>query len=158
MNHIYRRIWSAAKRCWVVGSELTRRTGTRAAARSSSGALALLCLSTTSVAATEHGAALEAEELQQRWADSELFHNAWQMMLPMGNPARSNVASSGGMAPQGIAYQLAMVSDTVYSDLRMTGNRTIGLGSRTIVEGNQSAAYGNGIRLYGNNSVAMGTL
>ncbi|WP_414606013.1 ESPR-type extended signal peptide-containing protein [Stenotrophomonas pavanii] len=158
MNHIYRRIWSAAKRCWVVGSELTRRTKgrARAAARSSSGALALLCLSTTSVAATEHGAALEAEELQQRWADSELFHNAWQMMLPMGNPARSNVASSGGMAPQGIVYQLAMVSDTVYSDLRMTGNRTIGLGSRTIVEGNQSAAYGNGIRLYGNNSVAMG--
>jgi len=158
MNHIYRRIWSAAKRCWVVGSELTRRTKgrARAAAHSSSGALALLCLSTTSVAATEHGAALEAEELQQRWADSELFHNAWQMMLPMGNPARSNVASSSGMAPQGIVYQLAMVSDTVYSDLRMTGNRTIGLGSRTIVEGNQSAAYGNGIRLYGNNSVAMG--
>ncbi|MCU1089298.1 YadA-like family protein [Stenotrophomonas maltophilia] len=158
MNHIYRRIWSAAKRCWVVGSELTRRTKgrARAAARSSSGALALLCLSTTSVAATEHGAALEAQELQQRWADSELFHNAWQMMLPMGNPARSNVASSGGIAPQGIVYQLAMVSDTVYSDLRMTGNRTIGLGSRTIVEGNQSAAYGNGIRLYGNNSVAMG--
>ncbi|WP_414615164.1 ESPR-type extended signal peptide-containing protein [Stenotrophomonas pavanii] len=158
MNHIYRRIWSAAKRCWVVGSELTRRTKgrARAAARSSSGALALLCLATTSVAATEHGAALEAEELQQRWADSELFHNAWQMMLPMGNPARSNVASSGGMAPQGIVYQLAMVSDTVYSDLRMMGNRTIGLGSRTIVEGNQSAAYGNGIRLYGNNSVAMG--
>ena len=158
MNHIYRRIWSAAKRCWVVGSELTRRTKgrARAAAHSSSGALALLCLSTTSVAATEHGAALEAEELQQRWADSELFHNAWQMMLPMGNPASSNVASSSGMAPQGIVYQLAMVSDTVYSDLRMTGNRTIGLGSRTIVEGNQSAAYGNGIRLYGNNSVAMG--
>lgn len=158
MNHIYRRIWSAAKRCWVVGSELTRRTKgrARAAAHSSSGALALLCLSTTSVAATEHGAVLEAEELQQRWADSELFHNAWQMMLPMGNPASSNVASSSGMAPQGIVYQLAMVSDTVYSDLRMTGNRTIGLGSRTIVEGNQSAAYGNGIRLYGNNSVAMG--
>ena len=158
MNHIYRRIWSAAKRCWVVGSELTRRTKGRArvAARSSPGPLALLCLSTTSVAATEHGAALEPEELQQRWADSELFHNAWQMMLPMGSPARSNVASSGGMAPQGIIYQLAMVSDTVYSDLRMTGNRTIGLGSRTIVEGNQSAAYGNGIRLYGNNSVAMG--
>ena len=158
MNHIYRRIWSAAKRCWVVGSELTRRTKgrARAATRSSSGALALLCLSTTNVAATEHGAALEAEELQQRWADSELFHNAWKMMLPMGNPARSNDVSSGGMAPQGIVYQLAMVSDTVYSDLRMTGNRTIGLGSRTIVEGNQSAAYGNGIRLYGNNSVAMG--
>lgn len=158
MNHIYRRIWSAAKRCWVVGSELTRRTKgrARAAARSSSGALALLCLSTTSVAATEHGAALEAEELQQRWADSELFHNAWQMMLPMGNPARSNVASSGGMAPQRIVYQLATVSDNVYSDLRLTGDRTIGLGSRTIIEGNQSAAYGNGIRLYGNNSVAMG--
>lgn len=158
MNHIYRRIWSAAKRCWVVGSELSRRTKgrTRSVARSSSGALALFCLSTASVAATEYGAALEPEELQQRWADSELFHNAWQMMLPMGNPARSNVASSGGMAPQGIVYQLAMVSDTVYSDLRMTGNRTIGLGSRTIVEGNQSAAYGNGIRLYGNNSVAMG--
>ncbi|MDA5339484.1 YadA-like family protein [Stenotrophomonas maltophilia] len=158
MNHIYRRIWSAAKRCWVVGSELSRRTKRRArsVARSSSGALALLCLSTASVAATEYGAALEPEELQQRWADSELFHNAWQMMLPMGNPARSNVASSGGMTPQGIVYQLAMVSDTVYSDLRMTGNRTIGLGSRTIVEGNQSAAYGNGIRLYGNNSVAMG--
>ncbi|HGM7062573.1 TPA: ESPR domain-containing protein [Stenotrophomonas maltophilia] len=30
MNHIYRRIWSAAKRCWVVGSELTRRTKGRA--------------------------------------------------------------------------------------------------------------------------------
>ncbi|QGL98290.1 MULTISPECIES: ESPR-type extended signal peptide-containing protein [Stenotrophomonas] len=157
MNHIYRRVWSAAKRCWVVGSELTRRTKGRArsVARSSSGALALLCLSTASAAATEHGAALEANELR-RWADSELFYNAWQRMLPMGSPARSNVAWSGGMAPQRIVYQLATVSDNVYSDLRLTGDRTIGLGSRTIVEGNQSAAYGNGIRLYGNNSVAMG--
>ena len=76
----------------------------------------------------------------------------------MGSPARSNVAWSGGMALQRIAHQLATVSDNVYSDLRLTGDRTIGLGSRTIVEGNQSAAYGNGIRLYGNNSVAMGTL
>ncbi len=157
MNHIYRRVWSAAKRCWVVGSELTRRTKGRArsVARSSSGALALLCLSTASAAATEHGAALEANELR-RWADSELFYNAWQRMLPMGSPARSNVAWSGGMALQRIVYQLATVSDNVYSDLRLTGDRTIGLGSRTIVEGNQSAAYGNGIRLYGNNSVAMG--
>ncbi|WP_447902803.1 ESPR-type extended signal peptide-containing protein [Stenotrophomonas pavanii] len=157
MNHIYRRVWSAAKRCWVVGSELTRRTKGRArsVARSSSGALALLCLSTASAAATEHGAALEANELR-RWADSELFYNAWQRMLPMGSPARSNVAWSGGMAPQRIVYQLATVSDNVYSDLRLTGDRTIGLGSRAIVEGNQSAAYGNGIRLYGNNSVAMG--
>ncbi|WP_414612850.1 ESPR-type extended signal peptide-containing protein [Stenotrophomonas pavanii] len=157
MNHIYRRVWSAAKRCWVVGSELTRRTKGRArsVARSSSGVLALLWLSTASAAATEHGAALEANELR-RWADSELFYNAWQRMLPMGSPARSNVAWSGGMAPQRIVYQLATVSDNVYSDLRLTGDRTIGLGSRTIVEGNQSAAYGNGIRLYGNNSVAMG--
>ncbi|WP_442253361.1 ESPR-type extended signal peptide-containing protein [Stenotrophomonas pavanii] len=157
MNHTYRRIWSAAKRCWVVGSELTRRTKGRArsVARRSSGALALLCLSTASVAANEHGAALEANELR-RWADSELFYNAWQRMLPMGNPARSNVASSGGISPQRIVYQLATVSDNVYSDLRLTGDRTIGLGSRTIIEGNQSAAYGNGIRLYGNNSVAMG--
>lgn len=27
MNHIYRRIWSTAKQCWVVGSELARTTG-----------------------------------------------------------------------------------------------------------------------------------
>ncbi|MCU1127179.1 YadA-like family protein [Stenotrophomonas maltophilia] len=160
MNHIYRRIWNRVKQCWVVGSELAcRRQGrSRLIARRASAAIAMLCLSTTSVAATERGDALEAqaEESPQQRTDSETVYYAWRLMLPVGNSAYSNITFAGAMVPQSMHYQFAMVSDYAYSDLDMTGNRTIGLGSRTIVEGNQAAAYGNGIRLYGNNSVAVG--
>ncbi|WP_099486112.1 ESPR-type extended signal peptide-containing protein [Stenotrophomonas maltophilia] len=158
MNHIYRRIWSAAKRCWVVGSELTKRGP---AARRSVGvaaSAAVLALSANAMAV--EGAEMEnpGEETETIWNEQE---DSRYSGMPMDLFAMTGGLNAGlsltSIAPQSTHHQLAIVNDVAYRDSTATGDDTVVVGSRSTISGKRSVGYGNGIRSTGERNVAIGT-
>ncbi|HGM6373231.1 TPA: ESPR-type extended signal peptide-containing protein [Stenotrophomonas maltophilia] len=158
MNHIYRRIWSAAKRCWVVGSELTKRGP--AARRSVSVAMSAAMLALSANAMAAEGAEKEdpGEETETIWNEQE---NSRHSGMPMGLFAMTGGLNAGvsltSIALQSTHYQLAIVNDVAYRDSTATGDDTVVVGSRSAISGKRSVGYGNGIRSTGERNVAIGT-
>ncbi|HEL3738777.1 TPA: YadA-like family protein [Stenotrophomonas maltophilia] len=158
MNHIYRRIWSAAKRCWVVGSELTKRGP--AARRSVSVAMSAAMLALSANAMAAEGAEKEdpGEETETIWNEQE---DSRYSGMPMDLFAMTGGLNAGlsltSIAPQSTHYQLAIVNDVAYRDSTATGDDTVVVGSRSTISGKRSVGYGNGIRSTGERNVAIGT-
>ncbi|QDL29304.1 ESPR-type extended signal peptide-containing protein [Stenotrophomonas maltophilia] len=158
MNHIYRRIWSAAKRCWVVGSELTNR-GSGARRSISGGAGAALLMFSVNTMAVEDVDKEPLENLPE--IASEEQGNFPQIGMHAGLPTMLIGLDSGvpqkSIAPQSKYYQLAIVNDVAYRDSTATGDDTVVVGSRSTISGKRSVGYGNGIRSTGERNVAIGT-
>ncbi|HEL4102491.1 TPA: YadA-like family protein [Stenotrophomonas maltophilia] len=159
MNHIYRRIWSATKRCWVVGSELTKRASGRRRSITRGSGVALLLFSTSVVAVEnsdkEHsGDRTELTWEYQRKTVQARDYSAGPFMMPDGLNAGISATS---ITPQSTHYQFAIVNDVAYRDSTATGDDTVVVGSRSTISGKRSVGYGNGIRSTGERNVAIGT-
>lgn len=158
MNRIYRRIWSAAKQCWVVGSELSSRG--RAARRSVSLLTGAAILALSANAMADEGAEKESpsQEIETTWSGQE---DSWHSSMPMDLLAMTGWLNAGlplsSIAPQSKYYQLAIVNDVAYRDSTATGDDTVVVGSRSTISGKRSVGYGNGIRSTGERNVAIGT-
>ncbi|KKF86564.1 autotransporter [Stenotrophomonas maltophilia] len=147
MNHIYRRIWSAAKQCWVVGSELSSPRG-----KSAGGRALLLVAALVGLPAAAHEHSEEVAEGEREGTDST------QLLLP--SPWRfssfSNQVNAG-------YTQLALVNDSQYRNATISGDMQMILGSRSSISGWGSVVYGTesslsglGSVLVGNSSIARG--
>ncbi|MBA0449441.1 ESPR-type extended signal peptide-containing protein [Stenotrophomonas maltophilia] len=150
MNKIYRRLWSTARQCWVVASELTAPRG-KASQTVGAGLLAVGLLTASS-------AALAAEPIEDEALAIEDSRLLWAMQAAFG--ARSLSVSS--MEPSSIGTlskvytQFALTSDDNYRDSTIIGNHLLILGSRSWLSGSQSVAYGNLIVSRGDNNTAIG--
>ncbi|MBH1388874.1 YadA-like family protein [Stenotrophomonas maltophilia] len=157
MNHIYRRIWSAAKRCWVVGSELTKRGPAARRSVSVAASAAVLALSANAMAV--EGAEKEdpGEETETIWNEQKDSRRSGMSMNPFMTGGLNAGLSLTSIAPQSTHYQLAIVNDVAYRDSTATGDDTVVVGSRSAISGRRSVGYGNGIRSTGEHNVAIGT-
>ncbi|MEC4341158.1 ESPR-type extended signal peptide-containing protein [Stenotrophomonas pavanii] len=158
MNHIYRRIWSAAKRCWVVGSELTKRGPAARRSVSVAASAAVLALSANAMAVEGAEKELPGEETETIWNEQE---DSRRQGMPMNLFTMTGGLNAGlsltSIAPQSTHYQLAIVNDVAYRDSTATGDDTVVVGSRSAISGKRSVGYGNGIRSTGEHNVAIGT-
>jgi len=149
MNKIYRRLWSTARQCWVVASELTSPRGK--ASQTVGSALLAVSLLTSSAAAI---AAEQSEDDAVAIEDSQLL---WAMQAVFG--ARSMSVSSSA-PPVGtldtVIEQFVLTSDSAYRNSTIRGNNLVVVGSRSSLSGSQSVAYGNMITSTGNNNTAIG--
>ncbi len=147
MNRIYRRIWSAAKQCWVVGSELSSPRG-----KSAGGRALLLVAALVGLPAAAHEHSEEVAEREREGTDSS------QLLMP--SPWRfssfSNQVNAG-------YTQLALVNDSQYRNATISGDMQMILGSRSSISGWGSVVYGTesslsglGSVLVGNSSIARG--
>lgn len=140
MNRIYRRIWSAAKQCWVVGSELSSPRG-----KSAGGRALLLVAALVGLPAAAHEHSEEAAEREREGTDSS------QLLMP--SPWRfssfSNQVNAG-------YTQLALVNDSQYRNSTISGDMQMILGSRSSISGWGSVVYGTESSLSGLGSVLVG--
>ena len=158
MNHIYRRIWSAAKRCWVVGSELTKRGPAARRSVSVAASAAVLALSANAMAVEGAEKESPGEETETIWNEQEDSRRSGMPMNPFTMTGGLNAGLSlTSIAPQSTHYQLAIVNDVAYRDSTATGDDTVVVGSRSAISGRRSVGYGNGIRSTGEHNVAIGT-
>ncbi|HHA2859680.1 TPA: ESPR-type extended signal peptide-containing protein [Stenotrophomonas maltophilia] len=143
MNRIYRRIWSVAKQCWVVGSELSspRRKSSRTKPR-------LLVL----VAAASFGISASAqEELPDEYEKGQ--HQAAVAGFLASSPMISSLFAA---QPRRIVLQGAIVNDAYYKDSTLNGDMQMILGSRSSISGWGSVAVGTASALSGKGSVLLG--
>ncbi|WP_313206633.1 ESPR-type extended signal peptide-containing protein [Stenotrophomonas sp.] len=150
MNKIYRRLWSTARQCWVVASELTSPRG-KANQTVGKGLLAISLM-------TGSAAALAEEKVEHDAARFEDSHLLWAMHAAFG--ARSMPVSPAGSSLVGtlntVHQQVALTTDNAYRNSTVSGNHLVILGSRSSLSGNQSVAYGNLITSRGDNNTAIG--
>ncbi len=143
MNRIYRRIWSVAKQCWVVGSELSSPRG-----KSSRTKPRLLVL----VAAASFGISASAqEELPDEYEKGQ--HQAELAGFLASSPMISSLFAA---QPRRIVLQGAIVNDAYYKDSTLNGDMQMVLGSRSSISGWGSVAVGTASALSGKGSVLLG--
>ncbi|HEL3256222.1 TPA: YadA-like family protein [Stenotrophomonas maltophilia] len=144
MNHIYRRIWSHAKQCWVVGSELSASCGKRSSTKLR--ALALLVVASTAFAASasENAEPVSESERRVEWEAARYLAHS-----PM-------VSSLFAAQPRAIHTQLALLNDAYYKDATLNGDMQMILGSRSSISGWGSVVYGTASSLSGKGSVLVG--
>ncbi|MDV9040451.1 ESPR-type extended signal peptide-containing protein [Stenotrophomonas sp. RAC2] len=140
MNRIYRRIWSAAKQCWVVGSELSSPRG-----KSAGGRALLLVAALVGLPAAAHEPSDEAAEREPEGANSS-------------QPPVPYLLHSSLFANQVNAEyrQVALVNDAQYRNSTISGDMQMILGSRSSISGWGSVVYGTGSSLSGLGSMLVG--
>ncbi|MFV1848699.1 ESPR-type extended signal peptide-containing protein [Stenotrophomonas maltophilia] len=163
MNRIYRRIWNAARQCWVVASELSSPRGKPAQTRVLMSALLL----TTAGGAF---AANETDDLELASESSAETLRVQKELIPLVSfAAPSSVAST--IAPRGRHDQMAIVMSGNYADAQVSGADVLALGSRAKIYGTESTglgsyaetsggyatAVGHFARAFGGNGTALGT-
>ena len=151
MNKIYRRLWSTARQCWVVASELSAARG-KSSQLVGAGVLALaLTLSSSGACAAEDDPVDEPEDIP--------VLDAWALQAAFGSRA---AISGAGAAPFGdvlaepVMRQLALTTDHYYRDSTVDGDLLTVLGSRSTLSGSRSVAYGSVITSRGTNNTAIG--
>ncbi|MDV3511574.1 ESPR-type extended signal peptide-containing protein [Stenotrophomonas sp. C4297] len=142
MNKIYRRLWSSARQCWVVTSELASPRGKPASTlRRSAAAVVVMLL------ALPAGAA-ELDEDEVRW-----WH--FQTLTALGLQPVTNRAENA---------LLAVNRGDVYSNTSranwsvVSGRESMALGSEAGANGEGSLAAGISSRAVGDRSTAVGNL
>ncbi|HDS1075867.1 TPA: YadA-like family protein [Stenotrophomonas maltophilia] len=156
MNHIYRRIWSTARKCWVVASELSSARGKSTGQPTRMAAAAVILASLVVPAASAEDGTEERDEgipIARQAVERERVH-----------PFVAVLTAAPAMSPpvpvatvKAIHAQLALVSDTSYRDSTISGNDMLVLGSRSsLSSGNRSVGYGNAISSRGENNTAIG--
>lgn len=156
MNHIYRRIWSKAKQCWEVASELARTTGKRTSGRRA--AVLMGCLISVPFAAVstevgadqEHSAQVESEQAS---SFTESTREATAVgMLSMS--ARAGMyAVELGTSAQATGYSAAALGS--FSVAREHGSTAVGYSAKS--DEKWSLAVGASSHAAAQYSVAMGT-
>ncbi|MBA0399751.1 MULTISPECIES: ESPR-type extended signal peptide-containing protein [Stenotrophomonas maltophilia group] len=156
MNHIYRRIWSTARKCWVVASELSSARGKSTGQPTRMAAAAVILASLVVPAASAEDGTEEHDEgipIARQAVERERVHPFVAVLTAA--PAMSPPAPMATV--KAIHAQLALVSDTSYRDSTISGNDMLVLGSRSsLSSGNRSVGYGNAISSRGENNTAIG--
>ncbi|HGM5919626.1 TPA: ESPR-type extended signal peptide-containing protein [Stenotrophomonas maltophilia] len=148
MNRIYRRIWNAARQCWVVASELSSPRGKPAQTRLLMSALLL----TTAGGAF---AANETDDLELASESSAGALRAQKGLIPLFSFAAPNSVASA-IAPRGFYNQLAIVTSGNYADAQVSGADVLALGSRAKIYGTESTGLGNYAETSGGYATAVG--
>ncbi|WP_165933887.1 ESPR-type extended signal peptide-containing protein [Stenotrophomonas sp. TEPEL] len=182
MNKIYRRLWSAARQCWVVASELATGRGTRShASRGPVLALTLAMLPASVMAATAGPLDTNADA----WTEQALRAAFWPF-----NTDAVLVQEDAGFAPSGRALSRANALPLAYSDFvqlgayagardkavavgvwafsnsygaalgyqaNANGQYATALGHQAIAWELGSIAVGNDAKSYGYNAIALGS-
>ncbi len=150
MNRIYRRIWSVAKQCWVVGSELSspRRKSSRTKPR----LLVLAAVASVGMSASAQERPKDEYENGEPQEEVARFLSSSPM-----------ISSLFAAQPRKIVVQGAIVNDAYYKDSTLNGDMQMILGSRSsingwgsVVVGTASALAGRGSVLVGNEAIAKG--
>ena len=156
MNHIYRRIWSTARKCWVVASELSSARGKSTGQPTRMAAAAVILASLVVPAASAEDGTEEHDEgipIARQAVERERVHPFVAVLTAA--PAMSPPVPMATV--KAIHAQLALVSDTSYRDSTISGNDMLVLGSRSsLSSGNRSVGYGNAISSRGENNTAIG--
>ncbi len=150
MNKIYRRLWSTARQCWVVASELTSPRG-KASQTVGAGLIAVSLMTGSAAALAEEQAEDDAavfEDSQLLWAMQAAF-GARSMSVPTTAPSSVGTLNT-------VYQQYALTTDNAYRNSTVSGNHLVILGSRSSLSGNQSVAYGNLITSRGDSNTAIG--
>lgn len=151
MNKIYRRLWSTARQCWVVASELTAPRSKASQVVRAGLVVSALVVGAPAALASDIANEQEEEQLQslQVWARN--------VVLGAGATAPEPAAGSfSGILSTTLVRQLALTTDSLYRDSSVDGNNLVLLGSRSRLVGDQSVGYGNLINARGNNNTAIG--
>lgn len=156
MNRIYRRIWSTARRCWVVASELSSPRGKASWSVTASALIALLALPGYGLAEEMDEEALEdMDTLQVHWEDDLAVRAAFGPAIGSANGI-TGAPIQPFASVQSVRTQAAIVSDYNYKDSILSGDQQLILGSRSWITGSTSVAYGNNIGSHGDHNVAIG--
>ena len=151
MNKIYRRLWSTARQCWVVASELSAARG-KSSQLVGAGVLALaLTLSSSGAWAAEEVPVDEPEDVP--------VLDAWALQAAFGSRAAisgAGAAPFAGVLAEPVIRQNAFTTDHYYRDSTVDGDLLTVLGSRSTLSGSRSVAYGSVITSRGTNNTAIG--
>ncbi|WP_313146623.1 ESPR-type extended signal peptide-containing protein [Stenotrophomonas sp.] len=149
MNRIYRRLWSTARQCWVVVSELANSRGKRCQCTGT--ALAAVLLLVTPLARASSDKVDEEDAVSRNPVLKQALQSS--LLLQAFQGARAAGVSPLSATP---VYQAAIVTDPSYGNSTVSGDQLLMLGSRSSLNGTGGVAYGNLISATGNNVVAVG--
>ncbi len=155
MNKIYRRLWSTARQCWIVASELASPRGKRSSTVLAAGTVGLVMLATVAQAAepeVEPGELDEQSLVEDYPATPSVADSALRSMfsnLPL------QAAATGGSI-NSLHTQVALTTDNFYRDSTVSGDLQMILGSRSSLTGSKSVGYGSLLTASGTNNVAVG--
>jgi autotransporter adhesin len=182
MNKIYRRLWSAARQCWVVASELAAARGTRRHTSRGPGLALVLAMLPASVMAATAG---HLETGADEWTEDALY-----AAFGPFNTSAMLVHEDAVTAPSGRAFSRANALPLAYSDFVQLGSYAgardravavgvsafsnsygVALGYRADANGQYatalghkavawelgSVAVGNDAKSYAHNAVALGS-
>ncbi|ARQ91195.1 ESPR-type extended signal peptide-containing protein [Stenotrophomonas maltophilia] len=140
MNRIYRRIWSVAKQCWVVGSELAKAVCRSSSQRRKSAQRVALFVAFQSLAVVAHASAVTNPDCG---AEEE---------------EREGCLYTAATAPGVRAFSLLSSTLPLITGAGTiaTGQSTTGFGHGIRINGNNSSAFGNSVETYGVDNVAIG--
>ncbi|HDS0949528.1 TPA: YadA-like family protein [Stenotrophomonas maltophilia] len=145
MNKIYRRIWSSARQCWIVASELSTPRG-KASRTVGTAALAVVLMTCLpGASATE--------------ADDEDPAFDWSRVSARGfithAPDAGFIAPTSSILYQTV-YQNSITTDSSYRNSTVQGDHMLVLGSRSRLVGDNSVGFGNRIYSEGSHNTAVG--
>ncbi|MDR6696230.1 ESPR-type extended signal peptide-containing protein [Stenotrophomonas sp. 1337] len=158
MNKIYRRLWSAARQCWVVASELAAARGTRRHTSRGPGLALVLAMLPASVMAATAG---HLETGADEWTEDALY-----TAFGPFNTSAMLVHEDAATAPSGRAFSRANALPLAYSDFVQLGayagarDRAVAVGvsafsnSYGVALGYQADANGRYATALGHKSVA----
>ncbi|WP_312401191.1 ESPR-type extended signal peptide-containing protein [Stenotrophomonas indicatrix] len=158
MNKIYRRLWSAARQCWVVASELAAARGTRRHTSRGPGLALMLAMLPASVMAATAG---HLETGADEWTEDALY-----TAFGPFNTSAMLVHEDAATAPSGRAFSRANALPLAYSDFVQLGayagarDRAVAVGvsafsnSYGVALGYQADANGRYATALGHKSVA----
>ncbi|WP_313445998.1 ESPR-type extended signal peptide-containing protein [Stenotrophomonas indicatrix] len=138
MNKIYRRLWSAARQCWVVASELAAARGTRRHTSRGPGlALTLAMLPASVMAATAGHSETSADE----WTEDALY-----AAFGPFNTSAMLAHEDAATAPSGRAFSRANALPLAYSDFVQLGSYA-GARDRAVAVGVSAFSNSYGVAL-----------
>ncbi len=155
MNKIYRRLWSTARQCWIVASELASPRGKRASTILAAGTVGLVVLATVAQAAER--------EVEPGEFDEQSLVEDYPATPSVADSTFRSALSSFPLQPAAAAgsinslhTQVALTTDNFYRDSTVSGDLQMILGSRSSLTGSKSVGYGSLLTASGTNNVAVG--
>ncbi|HHA2975247.1 TPA: ESPR-type extended signal peptide-containing protein [Stenotrophomonas maltophilia] len=138
MNKIYRRLWSAARQCWVVASELAAARGTRRHTSRGPGLALVLAMLPASVMAATAG---HLETGADEWTEEALY-----AAFGPFNTSAMLVHEDAATAPSGRAFSRANALPLAYNDFVQLGSYA-GARDRAVAVGVSAFSNSYGVAL-----------
>lgn len=142
MNHIYRRIWSVAKNCWVVGSELAALKGRKSHSK-------VAKLGATAVASIALFVTGNASAVVYLGCGSNA--SGFVNCLPF-----AGTSVDATFKPYTTLGARSNNSLLIGAGAHLNGNNSFGFGHGILIEADNAVAFGLQSRVSGNNSSAFG--